>query len=318
MKKRYLILSLLTATLLTGCGESGYEYEPATMTTETSDQPGTVYVASDDNAVPESANSSAAGTSTGGDYSRTTISSEFSDYNYSFAANGETNKTKQDMLNYYESLQGVVKENGGYIENVYNSYDAYVIEPDDTYISETEIQYTAKGCLNFSIEIPNDKITVITDNLENFCRENNFKVTDFDQKITNYEGYEIVDNYDQNTNSGKVITQKELDRKLNYATLSVRIDYRTRRSGFERFALGAKKNWDNFVESIDEVVMAFLAIAVGFIVLFVEAIIFYKIWKRMVYKHSKKRPQYYPAKHIVIDNDPEAATAETDSAEKTE
>jgi hypothetical protein len=294
MKKRSLVLPLLALTLLVGCGESNYHATPS-MSSDTVSAPAgsaTGLLVKSDGSEP-----------TGGDYSRTTISGDFADYSYSFAANGETRKTKQEMLDYYESVQTLVNENGGYIDSVNNRYNGYVITPDDNYLSSNEIQYEATGNLNFTVEIPNDKITVVTDSLESFCSDNNFVVTTYNQKIVNYEGYQIVSSYDQDSYSGNnVITQSELETKLKYASLNVDISYRVRRSGFERFALGVRQSWNDFVEGIGVVILAFLVVAIGIIIFFVEAVIFYKIWIKMVYKHRKKRPEYYPAKHVVIDD----------------
>ena len=294
-KKSLLILPLLAVTLLAGCGDSGYYESPAMSSSSDSASPKGILVADDSSYA------------TGGNYSGTTMSGDYADYSYSFAANGETHKTKEDMLDYYESLQKLVNESGGYIENINNRYNGYVIAADDRYISDTEVQYEATGSLSFTIQIPNEQIPLITDNLENFCVENRFVVTTYNQKITNYEGYEIVNSYDQDKYSdSQVITKKELETKLKYASLSVDINYRIRRPGFDRFVLGVKKNWNNFINGVGEVVLAFLVVAVGVIVFFVEAIIFYKLWKKMIFKHRMKRPEYYPARHVVLDNSPEA------------
>lgn len=296
MKKRLLVLSLLAVTLLAGCGKSDF-YETPSMSSDSVSAPAGssngLYVVNDTSV-------------TGGNYSGTTISGDFADYSYSFAANGETQKTKQDMLDYYESLQKLVNQNDGHVDHVNNRYNGYVITPDDSYLSDAEVQYEAMGTLSFTIEIPNDKISLVTDSLESFCRENNFVVTTYNQNITNYQGYQIVSSYDQDKYSeGTVITESELKTKLKYASISVNINYRIRRPGFDRFVLGIRQKWSEFAEGMGAVLMAFLVVAFGVIIFFVEAVIFYKTWIKMVYKHKQKRPEYYPAKHVVLDNSPE-------------
>jgi hypothetical protein len=306
MKKRKLLLiPILTLALLTGCGDS--YHEAPSMDSESVNIPASssksILVADDASGIAPSAADSSSG-STGGDYSSTTISGDFADYSYNFSASGKTKKTKQEMLDYYESLQKLVDENGGYIENINNKYSGNVIDPRDKYITDSEIEYSATGSLSFTVEIPNDNIPLITASLEQFCRDNNFVVTAYNQTIMNYQGYQIVGSYDQDSyGSGNVITRQELDKTLKYASLRVNLNYYNPRPFITRMGLGLKQFWYDFTDGMGEAMMFFLAVAIGLILLFIEAIVFYKIWKRMIYRHRAKKPQYYPAKHIYVDNE---------------
>lgn len=146
--------------------------------------------------------------------------------------------------------------------------------------------------------------TFITDNLESLCQDNNFVVTTYNQKITNYKNYKIVDSYDDDDYlNGDVITKEELDRRLKYASLYVNIDYNIPRLSIMKFRFGVRQVWNDFWMAAGEAIQVFLIIALGLFILFGEAILFYKLWKKMVYKHRRKKPEYYPAKHVVVDKE---------------
>ncbi|ADL35965.1 hypothetical protein bpr_II024 (plasmid) [Butyrivibrio proteoclasticus B316] len=295
MKKKFLFIPIVIAAIVSGCGSSYVSPENG--------GPG-AYMATESVNMDSLMVSKSSSSGTGGDYSETIITGDFADYSYTFRANGETKKTKKEMLSYYEDVQKLVDENGGYIEDVDNRYNAYVVAYDDKYISDTEKNYSASGSLSFTVQIPKDKISLITDNLESFCQDNNFVVTTYNQKITNYKNYKIVDSYDDDDYlNGDVITKEELDRRLKYASLYVNIDYNIPRLSIMKFRFGVRQVWNDFWMAAGEAIQVFLIIALGLFILFGEAILFYKLWKKMVYKHRRKKPEYYPAKHVVVDKE---------------
>ena len=100
-----------------------------------------------------------------------------------------------------------------------------------------------------------------------------------------------------------MITKEELDRRLKYASLYVNIDYNIPRLSIMKFRFGVRQVWNDFWMAAGEAIQVFLIIALGLFILFGEAILFYKLWKKMVYKHRRKKPEYYPAKHVVVDKE---------------
>ena len=153
MKKKFLFIPIVIAAIVSGCGSSYVSPENG--------GPG-AYMATESVNMDSLMVSKSSSSGTGGDYSETIITGDFADYSYTFRANGETKKTKKEMLSYYEDVQKLVDENGGYIEDVDNRYNAYVVAYDDKYISDTEKNYSASGSLSFTVQIPKDKISLIT------------------------------------------------------------------------------------------------------------------------------------------------------------
>lgn len=237
------------------------------------------------------------------DYTSSTyINSDNADYNYTFSATGETKKTKNDMLSFYESVQDLVNENDGYIESVDNNYTYYTIDDDVKYISDSEKCYKYSGNLRFVVQIPNANMPLILDTLESFCNENSFNITAYNQRIQNYEGYVVVNDYvdiDWDERDYK-INEGDLEHRLKYAELSVAINYRAPRNPIVKFWLGFESMWLEFWDNIGEVVVVFLALGVGFAIIFFEWILLYKAYRRMIYKHRMKKPQYYQPKEISL------------------
>ena len=238
-----------------------------------------------------------------GDYYRTDINDEQVGYSYSFSAEGETKKDRKEMLSYYEELQSLVNDNDGYIENVNNDYTRYTLDGDDmyySYISESQKKYSASGTLNFTIEIPDEKVDLITDSLEQFCKENNFAVTSFNQYITNYRDVTVVED-DGEYHSYDSITKKELEKRTKYADVRVNIRYNTPRSEAEKVINALSEISLNINKAILNYMGALIFAFISMFVLFMEGTVLYKLWKKMVYKHQKSKPEYYGAKHIIID-----------------
>ncbi len=288
MKKKFVLGLALCMAMVTGCGGSGFYAE---------------------NGVKEMATDSyeasyAESYSTGGDYSTTSIEGDLVGYSYYFSADGKTNKTREEMLSYYEEVQTLVNDNGGFIENVNNDYSAYVITPDETYISESEKRYKSSGYLSFTVQIPNDNIKLVTDYLEQFCQDNKFVVTRFDQSITNYKYVKVADGEDPN-NYG-AITSDELEKRIKYASLNVNISYYQPRSGFAVFKYAVREVVRDLASVFLHLIAVLIVLIIAISVLFLHLTFLYKSWKKMVYKHSRKKPEYYGPKHIVIDETPKA------------
>ncbi len=283
MKKLTIISILLTSVFLSGCGGSSvgnYIEDSVGMSPVTNKNIGYYE-------------------SSGTDYGNTTITGDRSDYSYIFSANGTTKKTKQDMLNDYENIQNIADSNGGHIENVYNSYEVFESK-EKNYISNSEIKYKAHGCLQFTVEINNENVPTILEYLENICAENKFIVTNYTQEISNYKEYKVVNEYEDEYTEENIITEEELDSRLKYADISVRLDYYIPRTGISKLGLRIKQTWKDFWDGIGEIIKVFLALAVGLMIPFIQSIFFYKTFKKIIYKYKLKHPEYYEAKDINI------------------
>jgi len=233
---------------------------------------------------------------TGGDYSNTNISGDKTDYSYNFYAGGKTNKNKEEMLSDFERIRDFIEEKGGYISNVNNDYSYYDIENDGFY--RNSIDYQATGSIYFNAEVNNEDIPDVINLLETICKENHFTVDNYKQQITNYEAYDISN---ENDDYSKVITEKELNKRLRFAELNVSISYKIPRTWIVKIYLTVKDIIVSFFNSFGDVIKAFLAIAVGLFILFLQFIFFYKKFKKMTYKFRLKHPEYYSEiKHVIV------------------
>ena len=236
----------------------------------------------------------------GYNYGGTYISGDDVDYSYTFSAGGNTSKTRQDMLDYYEELQALVDKNDGYIQDVDNRYTSYTID-SGTYISNRVLHYKATGELRFTIQIDNEYVPLIFESLEKFCKDNKFEITAYNQRITNYINYNVVpdgtdiDWYDR----GHTITDSELARRLAYADFYVTISYAIPRGWFEVAGLSIREMASDIWDSFGSVVTGCIVMIFAFAILFVAGLEFYKAYKRAVYKYRTKHPEYYPPKEVV-------------------
>jgi len=234
-------------------------------------------------------------------YSSANIQSDYADYSYKFSTNGELNKnkTKEDIMNYYDELQTLVQNNGGYISNVYNSYSENVIDPEEEYYSDTEIAYKSYGTLSFTIQVDNEHIDEIVESLNTFSKEFGLQVTDYTQNITNYEIYSISD---ETKDYNEEITQEELDKRLKYADLKVNIRYYRSRSSISAFGLRMKYIAGIILRVLITVIC--IAVLIGIfatiIVLWLNALKVQQL--KDEYKRRVKHPEYYPAKKIELVN----------------
>lgn len=235
------------------------------------------------------------------DYHNTYISGDMADYSYNFAADGKVNK-KEDVLDEYEKLQAYANEHGGYVENVRNTYTGYDIDWADSYFSENEISYKATGSANFTIQVENDEVENVIKELADFTDANNLTVTRYDQYITNYEAYEIVDEYEDNYRYD-AITKEELEKHLKYAAINVNLYYRIPRSGFMRFILSvvnvAKQAKEAFLQILAMLIILAVASLIG---LYLIVLPFYKLFKKATYKYWQKHGEYYIPKEVLIND----------------
>ena len=234
---------------------------------------------------------------TGGDYSSTSINGDQADYSYSFSAEGDTDKDKSAMLQDYEAVQNLVNDKGGYIESVNNSYEYYT--DDNLRYNEYARKYKANGYLSFTIQVDNSDVAEVIDYLEQLCKTNRFTVTSYTQRIQNYQSWKVVDDYDENQR-GRVISKEDLERRLQYADVAVTLSYNIPRNKLAYAGYSIKASFEELWDNIKGVVNVMLALAAGLCILFAEAILFYKGFVRMVWKHREKRPQYYPPKEIRV------------------
>lgn len=237
---------------------------------------------------------------TGGDYSSTYIDGDKADYSYTFTAGGETDKSKAEMLKDYELIQSLVQDKGGYIESVYNDYRYF--EAEDLKYNDFARQYRAKGVLQFTIQIKNDHVPDITDKLEQLCQANRFTVIEYTQRIQNYRSIKVVDDYDL-ADPNRTITKEDLDRRLEYADISVSMTYKIPRGWLVWKCNNISAAFSGFWDSVGDIIQVVLALAFALFILFGEAVIFYKLFVKMIYKHKQKHPNYYPPKGVYVISD---------------
>ena len=281
MRIKFVILGFLLSLLLTGCFSSSY-YAPESS------------VAYDGVAMNSSKSTAYV---TGLDRSITYIDSDSVDYSYTFSANGYTRKTKSEMLEDFEHIQDFVVAQGGFIENVTNNYDIYV---DRDYYDSTSTKLSANGYLSFTIEIDKDKTEDVLSRLEQLCRENDFTVTQFTQRIQNFENYKVVDEYSDEVYYGETITADELERRTKYADISVYLSYRVKRPLIIRIALTIKQTIISIFDNFDEILQVCLMVTIVGFVIFILSIVFYKAFRKMMWKHYCKHPELYFSRDISV------------------
>ncbi len=274
MKKRVyvVLLTIFSLFLLTSCGSSNSIANIGSDTIE-----------------------SLGGTYKGADYSSTNITGDQADYSYSFSAKGDTNKSKEEMLADYERIQSLVDSLGGYISNVNNDYTYY--DTDDDYYSDYQIRNKATGRIEFTAEVDNENIPEVVELLNTICNENHFTVTGYTQRITNYKAYTVTDETDDWNDT---ITEDELNKRLEYADISVSINYDIPRAIPMRIIMNIKNILDQLWDMIGAIITFFLALAFGLIILYIQMIFFYKFFKKMIYKYRKRYPEYYKNEQHVI------------------
>ncbi len=284
---RIIVLSITTAIILTGCGSAlGNNRSGAVMSNG---------LAMDKSAIEGAYFSSDM------DYGNANISGDKSDYSYVFSAAGDTCRTKEDMLRDYSSIQEMVEEKGGYIENLYSNYNTYNTE--DISYNEDAVKYYAKGTLQFTVEIKNDEVEDVVARLEKICNMSGLTVTGYTQRIQNYKEWKVTDKEaEDDTCRYETISKDELDRRLAYADISVNMSYNIPRPAYEVMKYEVAAWFISLWDNISGIIKAFVGIAIGLFILFAQSIVCYKIFVRMIAKHKKKKPEYYPPKEVIIKN----------------
>ena len=292
MKKRIGMI-LIAGVLLAGCGSRNNDYASYNMV-----QANIAYTDNASVGIASKSNESYM------DYGNAYISGDMADYSYCFSAQGAVKK-KEDVLNEFDSIQSFVDEHDGYIENLRNDYTGYDIDWSDDYFSPYEIDYIATGCVSFTVQIDNENVPELIEELSNYADRYGLTVTRYDQHITNYEAYEIVDD-DEYYYGYQTITEEELEKWLKYASLDVSISYRIKRNGFTGFLLSAKNFWGDVENIFKQVIALFLIFAAaGYILIFVAVLPMYKIIKKSLYKYRLKHDEYYLPKKVIVTDEKE-------------
>lgn len=277
------MLLALTAIMLTGCGSTNRTADLATAN----------YITASD-----SKEAAFVSTDTYMDYGNISISGDLADYSYQFNAKGKV-KDKDTVLTAYNRVQAFVNEKEGYISDFNNNYTGYPIEKGASYFSDTELYNKASGTLSFSVEVKNEYAKEVIQILDDFVNENQLCVTRYVESATNYKDYKIVDSYDDPYYNYEEITQEELERRLAYSTITVRLSYYIPRSSAQTFGLKVRSVFGSIKEIILSVALVLLIVVVSIWVIAILGIVpIYKCIRKSVMKHRKKRPELYPAKEI--------------------
>lgn len=246
------------------------------------------------------------------DYTGTNISGDLVDYSYTLGSRGYV-KEKETALNFYEDVQSFVDDNGGYIDNVNNTFRTNDLDEDYFYYSGDFIKNSAEGCVSFNVQIEEQYVEDVIDMFDDFCKENDFSVTQFNQYATNYKSYDVVDEYDDDGwYHGDKITQEDLDKQLAYTTIDISMNYSIKRSAGETFRLKVGSLWHGFLDECGDFVgMLIWMIVFAFVIMFVIILPAVKIFKKSMFKFNKKHPEYNVPKKIMIDNTNDNTSVET-------
>ena len=139
---------------------------------------------------------------------------------------------------------------------------------------------------------------------DEFCKENDFSVTQFNQYADNYKSYDVIDEYDDDDwHHDDKITQADLDKQLAYTSIDVSMNYSIKRSAGEAFGLRVRSMFHEFVDKCGDIIDILIWIIVFvFALMFVVILPAVKIFKKSMFKFNKKHPEYNIPKKIVIDD----------------
>lgn len=298
MKKKFFLIltaAMMTASLLTGCGSSYPGKGIDSFATAESYTADAYY----DNGV---------------DYSKydkfLTADGELVDYSYDFSASGNVEE-KATALKIYEDIEDYLSDRDGYLENVNNTFNYFDDSYYSGYYSRRMIDYIAYGNLSFTVQIENENADDIVDMLETFCNDNGFVITTMNQYITNYESYEVVDEYDDDYGYYyPEIREKDLEKNLKYTDIQVNISYGIERGFLSKAGLKISSIFQDIFDQFEELIYVVISMfVVSFIIIF-SVNIGIGIIKKSSYKRRKKHPEWYQPKEIVLHS------ADTDNKEK--
>ena len=246
------------------------------------------------------------------DYTGTNISGDLVDYSYTLGSRGYV-KEKETALNFYEDVQTFVNDNGGYIDNVNNTFRTNDLDEDYFYYSGDFIKNSAEGCVSFNVQIEEQYVEDVINMFDEFCKENDFSVTQFNQYATNYKSYDVVDEYDDDGwYHGDKITQEDLDKQLAYTSIDISMNYSIKRSAGETFGLRVRSLFHEFMDKCGDIIGILIwMIVFAFVIMFVIILPSVKIFKKSMFKFNKKHPEYNVPKKIMIDDTNDNASAET-------
>lgn len=293
MKKRlfYLLTAgIIAISSLTGCGSGSYYKNDSMMATESAIYAANDYVAYTNNI----------------DYSRydefVTADGRLVDVSYNFSANGDV-KEKKTGTNLYDEIKDYVQDNGGYVENVSNTFNYYDSKAE-TYYNNISKEYEAYGSISFTIQIPNDCAEDVITKLEDYCNDNGLVITTFNQYITNYKAYNIVDEYDEDYyyNYYPEITQSDLDKQLEYTDINVTVNYGIKRDFLTKTGIEIRSFFEDVFDQFEELLYVVLTmIIIGFVIIFM-IVVGSRIIRKSIYKRRKKHPEWYQPKELIIHN----------------
>ena len=247
-------------------------------------------------------------------YTGTNISGDLVDYSYTLGSRGYV-KEKETALNFYEDVQAFVDDNGGYIDNVNNTFRTNDLDEDYFYYSGDFIKNSAEGCVSFNVQIEEQYVEDVINMFDEFCKENDFSVTQFNQYADNYKSYDVVEEYDDDDwYHGDKITQADLDKQLAYTSIDISMNYSIKRSAGETFRLKVGSLWHDFLDECGDFVgMLIWMIVFAFVIMFVIILPSVKIFKKSMFKFNKKHPEYNVPKKVVIDNTNDNTSDETNT-----
>lgn len=232
------------------------------------------------------------------DYSSTTINSKYADYSYDLTAKGNMDK-KETALDFYEKVQDFVKSKSGYIENVKNTFRSNDVETLG-YISDSAVKYAAQGSVQFTVQIKEEYAKDVIQLFDEFCKEQGLTVLVYNQYIYNYESKTVVDSTSSSNNKG-TITKEELEKRLKYTDIDIIINYNIKRDVLGSMSLWLGQAVEELWESCGIILtIVFWMVAISFICLYVIVLPIIKLFRKSLYKHRKKHPEYYAPKKMII------------------
>lgn len=270
---------LAVITLLSGCGSKGsssYSDSSGNYSDKSFVNSSTVYTGAED----------------AGYFSTVKLSGSFTDYSYTYEANGSVD-TKETVLDFYNSIEEYIADKNAYIENINNSF-----RMDD---DNSNPSYSATGTLRFTVQVEEKEVENIVNLMNQYCEAHNFKVSVYNQTAKNYENFEIVESSDE-VNAKDYLTQDQLKKILSYSDISVKISYHIDRPLHQKIGIGIKNIVLDILEQYDEIIyMILMILMISFTIVFV-LIVGSGIFTKALYKRRLKHPEWYPAKEVKIVN----------------